>query len=541
MTTLLHLSDLHLDAPLSPAQEIAIDLLFRAIARELSTSGERARAVVITGDLFDSSSVDRGLAADTLRDFCAGLRRATGPGVPALILPGNHDRRRLGILGPADPSLFRALARAVGPEVRLFGNSAPFLAELVPASLHGLPFHVVAYDSTMLTSGLLSAGGLVRQEDLLSVSAEIDAIEAGSGGERRPVLLLLHHHLVPTPLTDLGQIELHRLPPSARFVLEKGLRSVVAHGDREELTMTALGAGTALSSLASLGRAVLVLHGHKHYPTARLLKGLRAHEGDILIGSAGSAGRVERWRPTDLPKDAQVWPSFNRVWIDGDQVSIEAIGFSDRKPDRPFQRRGLAGAVRRGARWELVPLAAGTDEHAVPLRENHSVVRLMPNRKDRGATWDAEVRRSLVWVDSASPRPADDIVEGLPDGNVRWERDGVRVREPLPARVRIPPSGEIVYRIERTACATRAEGERRYGALCAHEWVGHLVRHATGHARLVVQGLPRGEKRPFASALSLTSGEERAVPLAETPDGLAIEIRDCPPLWLLRVYWPLPG
>lgn len=210
MTTLLHLSDLHLSAPLTASQTTVIELLFQAIERELASSPERARAVVITGDVFDTSSADRAAAAETLRDFCQGLRRATsgaadkGPAaaVPVLVLPGNHDRRRLGILGPEDTSLFRSLARAVGPDVRLFASGGPFLAELVPEALHGLPFHVVAYDSTMLSGGMISAGGLVRQEDLLQISAEIDALEAASGGERKPLLLLVHHHLVPTPVTD---------------------------------------------------------------------------------------------------------------------------------------------------------------------------------------------------------------------------------------------------------------------------------------------------------------------------------------------------
>lgn len=548
MTTLLHLSDLHLSAPLTASQTTVIELLFQAIERELASSPERARAVVITGDVFDTSSADRAAAAETLRDFCQGLRRATsgaadkGPAaaVPVLVLPGNHDRRRLGILGPEDTSLFRSLARAVGPDVRLFASGGPFLAELVPEALHGLPFHVVAYDSTMLSGGMISAGGLVRQEDLLQISAEIDALEAASGGERKPLLLLVHHHLVPTPVTDLSHIELDRLPRSVRFVLDKGLRNLVAHGDREELTMTALGAGTALSTLCSLGRAVLVLHGHKHYPTARLLKGLRDHEGDILIGSAGSAGRVERWQPTELTNGARVWPSFNRLWIDGDNVTIESIGFSDRKPNRPFQRRTLAQADRRGARWELAPVPRGTDEHAVPLRTDDCVVTLAPNRSDKGATWDAHVDRALRWADPALLRPADDIVEGLPDGAVFFVKEGAEVKQPLPARVRIPPEGRLAYRIERAACRTLAEGLRRYGNLAAHEWMGHLVRHASERARLTLLNLPAGKKRPFGSATSLTSGEERAVPLRVTQEGLLLDLADCPPLTLLRIYWPLP-
>lgn len=537
MALVLHLSDLHLTAPLTPGQTTVLGLLFQAIAREGLPAGE-LRALVITGDVFDTSSLDREAAAIALRDFCAGLRAAVGPSVPILILPGNHDRRRLGVVGPEDLTLFRALARAAGPDVHVLGNQSPFSAELIPEAVHRLPFHVVAYDSTILPGGLVSAGGIVQQEDLLQISAEIDAIDGV--GPRRPLLLLLHHHLVPTPVTDLSHIQLTGLPRSLVFLFEHGLRNVIAHGDREELTMTALGAGTALSTLCSLGRPVLVLHGHKHYPTARLLKGVRQDEGDILIGSAGSSGRVEHWRPTDVPSAASVWPSFNRIEIAGQRVTVESVGFSDRKPDKPVQRRRMVEATWIGPRWELAPVPADTDDRPSPLDLNESVVRLYPNASDGGATWDADVQRTLRWADPASPRPADDLVEGLPDGQVHvLSGDGVS-RLPLPARVRVPSEGHITYHIERAACRTLAEGRRRYGKRTAHEWMGQLVRHASVEARLVLRGLPPARKLPFGSATSLTGGEERAVPLARTAEGVSLMVPDCPPLTLLRIYWPLP-
>ena len=68
-------------------------------------------------------------------------------------------------------------------------------------------------------------------------------------------------------------------PPLQKLLVGRVLPWLVANGDREELTMTALGAGSALTTLQTLGRAVLVLHGHKHYATARLLKGLEADDG----------------------------------------------------------------------------------------------------------------------------------------------------------------------------------------------------------------------------------------------------------------------
>jgi 3',5'-cyclic AMP phosphodiesterase CpdA len=541
MTTLLHLSDLHLEAPLSEAQRGVMELLFRAVERELPGRGERPAAAVITGDLFETSSTDHAAAASALRDFCGGLRRALGADVPIFVLPGNHDRRRAGVLGPEDASLFEALGKDAGPGTLVLGNASPFLAELVPAELHGLPFHVIAYDSTILPGGLVSAGGLVRQEDLLQISAEIEALEAAAGGERRPLLLLLHHHLVPTPLTDLSPIELTRLPPGIGRLFESGLRSIVGHGDREELMMTALGAGTALSTLCSLGRPVVVLHGHKHYPTARLLKGVREDEGDILIGSAGSAGRGEPWRPTELPKEARVWPSFNRVAFEGSRVTIEQIGFSDRKPDKPSQRRLLARAEHDGRRFHLLPVPRDTDERPPPLRSCESLITLEPSATDEGATWDADVERTLRWADPALRRPADDLVEGLPDGALLIVRDGVSSREPLPARVRIGPDGLASYRIERAACRTLAEAQRRYGKLAAHEWMGLLVRHASREACLTLAGLPEPRKRPFGSVTSLTNGEERAAPLQRAEEGLSLVVRDCPPLSLLRIYWPLPA
>ena len=55
------------------------------------------------------------------------------------------------------------------------------------------------------------------------------------------------------------------MPRSARWLLGKALPTLVSNADREELTMTALGAGTALSTLHTFGRPVLLLHGHKHF------------------------------------------------------------------------------------------------------------------------------------------------------------------------------------------------------------------------------------------------------------------------------------
>jgi 3',5'-cyclic AMP phosphodiesterase CpdA len=199
---------------------------------------------------------------------------ALGGDAPTVVLPGNHDRRRLGLLGPHSDRLFRALHDAADPG-RLFvaGGRTPFLAQIVPDALHGLPAHVIAYDSTYLPGGLVGAGGTIRLEDLLMAHASLPH-------DGRPILLLTHHHLIPTPLTDVSSIDSARTPRLLRWLVRRVLPALVSYGDREELTMTALGAGTALSTLHAFGRAVLLLHGHKHVPTTRLLAGMTEGCGD---------------------------------------------------------------------------------------------------------------------------------------------------------------------------------------------------------------------------------------------------------------------
>lgn len=119
--------------------------------------------------------------------------------------------------------------------------------------------------------------------------------------------------------------------------------------------MTALGAGTALSTLHTLGRAVLVLHGHKHYATTRMLDGTVRGHGDVLIASAGSAGTAEEWlTPTRTGGTARgaarLWPSFNVIELDERRLTVETVsfGYKGRAAGVPA-RRPLVRARRDGA------------------------------------------------------------------------------------------------------------------------------------------------------------------------------------------------
>src|SRR5205085_4407524 len=134
--------------------------------------------------------------------------------------------------------------------------------------------------------------------------------------------------------------------------------------DREELTMTAMGAGTALSTLHSFGRAVLLLHGHKHVPTARLLHGMADGSGDLLLAAAGSAGRRERVHAMRDPDAVRLWPSFNLVRLQGAHAHIESVSYSPKRNIRPLMRRDLARVRRSGPKRHAEPVSLGVRDPA---------------------------------------------------------------------------------------------------------------------------------------------------------------------------------
>src|SRR5262249_13184102 len=129
--------------------------------------------VAITGDVFDSATVELAHAVERFRTFLADVRSALGAEVPVVVVPGNHDRRQGGLIGPHRPDLFRALHTASPPRTFVHGAATPFLSALVPDELHGLPVSVVAYDSSFLRRGLIGAGGVLRQEDLLRAATAL--------------------------------------------------------------------------------------------------------------------------------------------------------------------------------------------------------------------------------------------------------------------------------------------------------------------------------------------------------------------------------
>lgn len=519
MRRLAHLSDLHFGADPETQPK-----LFEGLVAAFE--GQQVDALVFTGDVFDTNEPQAGLVEGFV-ELHARLEARLGGPRPTLILPGNHDRRAEGVFAPYREDLFDALrARfASRPDVQVLGAQTPFLAQRV--TLPGFDFDVVAYDSAWLPHGVASAGGVVRQEDLIQVASEL-------GPGERPLLFLLHHHLIPTPVTDTSVISTRGRPPIQKLAVGKVLPWLVANGDREELTMTALGAGSALTTLQTLGRPVLVLHGHKHYATARLLKGLEAADGDLLVTSAGSCGLTQDWTGGDYAEAPRLWPSVNFLAFDGPSVEVTSLAWSPWQPERRSSTRRLVRATREGLRWVLDTAPRPPREFHPVLELNESLVELLPSQAQLGRL-DVAVERRLrssaeAWLDVYW-----EVIEGAP-GAVARELvvDGASWRDAkCPARVKVGRDGVTKYRVEGGLFSNLADADGR-----AYASVELLNRSRAREARLVVK-LGPVKTAPFASVTSLTTGQERPWPFQREGDVVTVRHADCPARTLLRLYWPL--
>src|SRR5690606_4416733 len=90
-----HLSDLHLEVP--SRRGPILDALVSALRGERERRGTRFDLVAVTGDVFDDGAIEPAAAANEYAALHSRIEEALGSRVPAIIVPGNHDRRRLGL------------------------------------------------------------------------------------------------------------------------------------------------------------------------------------------------------------------------------------------------------------------------------------------------------------------------------------------------------------------------------------------------------------------------------------------------------------
>jgi len=296
--------------------------------------------------------------------------------------------------------------------------------------------------------------------------------------------------------------------------------------------MTALGAGTALSTLHGVERPVVVLHGHKHYPTARLVVGTEPGENDVLIVSAGSAGVAEAWSRTDGREVGHLWPSFNVIDVAPDHsIVARTVAFS-RNDGRLAPARTLVDVERVGHRWQVWSRATGSPEQALLARNEAHVTLLAGDER-----WTLECRRVLEPIASGAQAEYAEVVHAAPGARVQRvvQADGEREVERVPFRLLVSTRAPSFYRIADALCRTSAAAARAYGPGMTFESVDLVNRVPSARTMLRVNGLPR-EADAFASVTDMTTGRERIAPLAR--DGVACELvrAPCAARTLLRIY-----
>ena len=525
MSRIAHLSDLHFGRD-DRLQPVILDGLISALA------DQKIDLLVLTGDVFDSSTTDPSM----IERFMAFFERLDRElrGVRTLILPGNHDRRDQGVFSPWSGELFERLARRLTlfRHVTVLGLDAPFLGKLI--DVPGIAADIACYDSTYLPRGFVTAGGLIRQVDLINLA---DQLRTRSND--RPVLFLLHHHLIPTPVTDTSLIGLEGRPWWQKYLVGQVLPDLIGNGDREELTMTALGAGTALSTLQQLGRAVIVLHGHKHYPTARLLKGLEADEGDLLIASAGSCGTATVFTDGDFDESPRLWPSLNILDHTDDGIDVQQLAWSPYEPSRVNPLKPLISAARDALSWSVRRPTVSAQPFDATLALNEARFEVRPSSQFFERQ-DLVVHRRVKATPSAYMKEYWEVVSGPPGARVAQLRfDGLPLDDAtVPARVRIPLDGVSQWVVQGGAVTSAGEAERRYGPGTAYEFVQLLNRSRCELATLSVDLGPI-QAVPFASATDLTSGKERPISLQRKGQRVWCVYPQCPARMLLRISWPL--
>lgn len=534
---ILHLSDLHLDAASASSRERSRPL-FAALraARPWDLN-----LVIITGDILDSAAVAQENAVSVVRSFCQELREALAAEVPLVLIPGNHDRRNVGVFGPQRAEIFRAIKEGLSePGVWVSGCALPQLAEKMPPGMTAaLPFDLCAYDSTFLGRGKMSAGGTLRAEDLLQMASWLQP--AAAGGSETPLVLLMHHHLIPTPVTDTTAAGSMGTAPILQFLLHSVAPRFIAHADREELFMTALGSGSALSLLHALKRPVLVLHGHKHCPTVRLLRSPEQGSGDVLLVGAGSAGLAERWSTEGADEDRpmMLWPSYNLVTYSEGALEVQTVAF-DPKADRTTAHgkvtavtRPLVHARKEGPMWQLVGLPERTADlegsRWAITRANYT----LQESDSAPERWNLDCEQEvLAHPGCPSPRPYRDPI---------LLRTGARLAPGNGLKgASIPLPGHVRWRILDGLCRTANEARRVIGPDEAFAHIELVNRHTSLMAELSLTAPDGTELSPFGSVMDLTTGQLRPAPLTRSGNRWTLRHPDCPARTLLRIHWPLP-
>ena len=531
MSVIIQLSDIHLGDHFD-----ANNSLFTGLMHAIGTvsRNKKPNLVVVTGDVFDCATFDVRASCQIFESFYQRLIQAIGSQVPIVLVPGNHDRRFMGLVGPHREQLFDALAEHMQGRVYVHGTESPYLSSVIESQYHGQAFWLVAYDSSYLPEGLLSAGGVLRQQDILQASSIISDINP-----EWPVIFLIHHHLVPTPLTDIGLVHADNQPAIVKWGIQKLLPRVIANADREEVAMTALGAGTGLTMLHQMKRAVLVLHGHKHYAAARLLKGVSEPQGDVLIVSAGSCGVAQSWHPVNERYKSKLRPSFNLISLENNDLKVTKVEFGYEHDDIDnVYYSALVEAQKDGPYWWHRPVShVATASKSPRVSLNKATYTMTDSKKHLSKRWDYSCDRVIEGYDGEEVTCIDLLHVPL-DAGVRMNEssysDCIEFR--LTAK-----NVQFKYLVTGGCIRTLSELQRLRGRRALpFEFVALENPFRADCAQLYVSGVgDRSPKEAFASVTDLSTGLEAPARINILPNQLQLQVDDCAPNTLLKIYWSL--
>ncbi len=354
-------------------------------------------------------------------------------------------------------------------------------------------------------------------EDLLQVHAQLP-------DDGLPLVLLVHHHLIPTPVTDISHIDMVGTPRLVRLAVQSVLPKLFSHAGPRRAHHDRARRGTALSALQSFERAGCCSCTGISTSRPRACCGaLDASSGDLILTSAGSAGRSEgvyshaaesRAPLALLQLGGAVRTARARrgavLFAQAQRAAAHSSGSGARQA--LWFQNGKSSPAR--SRRAILPARVVSDESTYTLSPSHG----------SAERWDFVCERRVAFA------------SGVPSF-AATRTSCTRCRCSRPARIRGRTDATIA------AWIFRSKGRRltvRTTRSAAHSQRRHAVTdrapRSSGSGSCVATA-PTKRACGSRRARAMSFNRSRAPRIYD--DLWSVTVRDCAPRTLLRIYWPL--
>ena len=254
--TLLHLSDTHIGSKKSIERIIRVKDHLREYMKK--NRRDSSVAFLLSGDIMQTPDEGNVICANDFHDFLKDLHPS---GHDPIFVLGNHDVRRKGVLGNRRAS-----------------------SSLVPAfnaRIEWVPDHPVGILCWNSAEGGRMARGKITGEQYRTIGERLNPFP---GGNTDPILIsLMHHH----------PLQLHRIDPEMRRfhikTLGASLRKFIGYAYEH---MDGLANAQEFVRFCDSHGVKVILHGHKHIPTAgRIPEQLLENRPILTFGCGSSVGK----------------------------------------------------------------------------------------------------------------------------------------------------------------------------------------------------------------------------------------------------------